>query len=89
MITTFIPTIVSMAALALAGPGPIPTDTPVQRPQQLFQEIVQVSPVLSEDWEETHYLESNPGVGALIRKGLSTPVSELKEVDLTKFSNLV
>ena len=41
------------------------------------------------DWEETLYLQSIPGVGESIREGLSTPVSELEEVDLAEFLDLV
>ena len=55
-----------------------------------MQKIAQVMRVDSvADWEETHYLESIPGVAGSIREGLATPVAELREVDLTQFSNLV
>ncbi|MYF35503.1 MAG: hypothetical protein F4226_01525 [Synechococcus sp. SB0678_bin_12] len=59
-------------------------------PQQQQAEIAQViNSSDAADWEETHYLESIPGVGKSIREGLATPVSELREVDLTQFLNLV
>lgn len=62
--------------------------TPVLEPRPI-QETAQVMRVDSmADWEETHYLESIPGVGESIREGLATPVSELEKVDLTEFLNL-
>jgi len=61
--------------------------------QTLLQQQAEIAQVVNSsdaaDWEETHYLESIPGVGASIREGLATPVSELREVDLTQFLNLV
>lgn len=81
----------------LAGSSSSPTNAQVlqpppaqeaRRPAQVTPVDIVQSPALSEDWQETDYLESIPGVGASIREGLSTPVSELQEVDLTKFSNL-
>jgi len=58
-------------------------------PQQQAEIAQVVNSSDAADWEETHYLESIPGVGASIREGLATPASELREVDLTQFLNLV
>lgn len=58
-------------------------------PQQQAEIAQVVNSSDAADWEETHYLESIPGVGASIREGLATPVSQLREVDLTQFLNLV
>lgn len=44
--------------------------------------IARVDHASEADWEETHYLESCPGVAASIRAGLATPSSELSEVDI-------
>lgn len=58
-------------------------------PQQQTEIAQVVNSSDAADWEETHYLESIPGVGKSIREGLATPVCELEKVDLTEFLNPV
>lgn len=95
MITAFTPaTFFSMAAAAafasqvsaLEGPRPDLANTQVLQPP-LIQETILTAQVVPVDavagYEETCYLESIPGVAASIRQGLSTPVSELNEIDVT------
>ena len=58
-------------------------------PQQQTQIAQVTSSSDAEDWEETYYLESIPGVGASIRRGLATPVSELVTLELVTLPDLM
>ncbi|MCY4055568.1 MAG: hypothetical protein OXF67_06805 [Cyanobacteria bacterium MAG CAR4_bin_6] len=96
MNTLLTPTIgiTTMAAcVSLVAQLPIFAGTAHPGQTLLLQQQAEIAQVVNSsdaaDWEETHYLESIPGVGASIREGLATPVSELREVDLTQFLNLV
>lgn len=94
MITAFTSaTFFSMAAAAafasqvpaLEGPRPDLANTQVLQ-SPLIQETIPTAQVVLvdavADCEETRYLESIPGVAASIRQGLSTPVSQLNEIDV-------
>ena len=95
MTTAFTPTIgstivVACASLVVQFPGlASPIDETWIPPEQQTEisQVVDCANVV--DWEETHYLESIPGVGASIQKGLATPISELECVDLSEFGNFV
>ncbi|MCY4173122.1 MAG: hypothetical protein OXF25_03460 [Cyanobacteria bacterium MAG CAR3_bin_5] len=86
-ITTMAACVSLVAQLPVLAGTAHPGQTLLRQQQAEIAQVVNSSDAA--DWEETHYLESIPGVGASIREGLATPVSQLREVDLTQFLNLV
>ena len=65
----------SMAACLALSLMPV---LPDQR-RAMFPQLAQVRSV--DAWDETRYLQSIPGVAESIQKGLTTPTSDLIEID--------
>lgn len=65
----------SMAACLTLSPMPFLAG----QPGVIFPQLAQVKSV--DAWDETRYLQSIPGVAESIQKGLTTPTSELIEID--------